>query len=269
MNNEKGTFISKFGLYIIRQKLMEYLRKVVIVTGAGKGIGRSIAEAYAAEGALVVIAEKNPETGSRAERMITSAGNRAEFIRTDVSRPDDIKELIAKTVRNHGTLDILINNAGIARWESPYTLAVEEWDEVINTNLRAVFLCSREAALIMKERGGGSVINIASTRAFMSEPDTEAYSASKGGIVALTHALAVSFSKDRIRVNCISPGWIETGDYDQLRAIDHDQHLSGRVGRPSDIAAACLWLTREGNDFINGENIIIDGGMTRKMIYEP
>jgi NAD(P)-dependent dehydrogenase (short-subunit alcohol dehydrogenase family) len=102
----------------------------------------------------------------------------------------------------------------------------------------------------------------------MSEPDSEAYAASKGGIVALTHALAASFAPDHIRVNCISPGWIETGDYSKLRDTDHSQHLSGRVGKPDDIARACLYLTEDGNDFVNGTNLIIDGGMTRKMIYE-
>jgi NAD(P)-dependent dehydrogenase (short-subunit alcohol dehydrogenase family) len=120
----------------------------------------------------------------------------------------------------------------------------------------------------MREKGGGSIVNIASTRAFMSEPDSEAYADSKGGIIALTHALAASFAPHRIRVNCISPGWIETGNYGKLRDMDHKQHLSGRVGKPEDIAAACLYITADDNDFINGENIIIDGGMTRKMIYE-
>ena len=141
------------------------------------------------------------------------------------------------------------------------------WDSVINTNLRGAFLCSRKAAEVMKKNGGGSIINIASTRAFMSEPMSEAYAASKGGLVALTHALAASLSDDRIRVNCISPGWIETGDYSILKESDHLQHFSQRVGKPSDIAQACIFLAE--NDFINGENIIIDGGMTKKMIYLP
>jgi NAD(P)-dependent dehydrogenase (short-subunit alcohol dehydrogenase family) len=248
---------------------MKFNDKVVIVTGAGRGIGRSIAITYASEGARVVIAEKEPVTGRETERLITSAGGTACFIQTDISNPEDITLMIRKSAELFGTIDILVNNAGFGRWKSPFDLTKEEWDEVINTNLRGAFLCAREAARVMKEHGGGSIINIASTRALMSEPDSEAYAASKGGLVALTHALAASFSKDHIRVNCISPGWIETGDYSKLREEDHSQHFSGRVGRPEDIAGACLFLSSSENDFINGENIIIDGGMTRRMIYEP
>lgn len=248
---------------------MSFRDKVVIVTGSGQGIGRCIALTYASEGAKVVVADKNSDAGSETERQIVASGGIAFFKQTDVSHPGDIEELIAKTREMFGTIDILINNAGISAWRSPYDITVEEWDEIINTNLRGAFLLSREAARIMRKNGGGSIVNIASTRAIMSEPASEAYAASKGGIVSLTHSLAASFSPDHIRVNCISPGWIETGDYSLLRETDHNQHLSGRVGRPEDIARACLYLTADGNDFVNGINLIIDGGMTRKMIYEP
>ena len=248
---------------------MNFGGKVVIVTGSGKGIGRGIAQAYASKGAKVIIAEKNLDIGLEAEQTILDAGGTASYIQTDVSNPNDIKKLMEETVEQYGTIDILINNVGISKWKAPYEITLEEWDEVINTNLRSVFLCSREAAKIMREQGGGSIVNISSTRATMSEPNSEAYAASKGGIVALTHALAASFAPDHIRVNCISPGWIEVDNYNQLREIDHRQHLSGRVGKPEDIAKACLYLTDEDNSFINGAEIIIDGGMTRKMIYEP
>jgi NAD(P)-dependent dehydrogenase (short-subunit alcohol dehydrogenase family) len=247
---------------------MDFKDKVVIVTGAGKGIGNAIAAMYASAGAKVVIAERDPKLGRNAEQSIVTARGTGIFILADVSDPEAIEKLIKKTNELYGRIDILINNAGVSEFRSPYDLTVEEWDEIINTNLRSVFLCSREAARIMRQHGGGSIVNIASTRAFMSEPNSEAYAATKGGIVALTHALAASFSSDNIRVNCISPGWIETGDYSKLRDIDHEQHLSGRVGKPDDISRACLYLTGEGNDFVNGSNLIIDGGMTRKMIYE-
>ena len=247
---------------------MDFNDKIVIVTGAGKGIGRSIAMTYALKGAQVIIGEKESELGAETEKLILQNGGKAWYLKTDVSNPAGIIDLIGQTKARFNRIDILINNAGISKWNSPFDLTVEEWDQIINTNLRSVFLCSREAAKIMRKHGGGSIVNIASTRAFMSEPNSEAYAASKGGIYALTHALAASFSKDHIQVNCISPGWIETGDFTKLRDIDHSQHLSGRVGKPEDIAKACLYLTSEGNNFINGANIIIDGGMTRKMIYE-
>ena len=247
---------------------MGHKDRVVIVTGAGRGIGKCIARTYAAEGAKVVLADKDNEQGLKTEEYILSRGEEALFVYTDVGNPDDIKSLVVKTVENYGAINILINNAGISKFKSPYELTVEEWNKVVNTNLRGIFLCSREVAKVMRRDGGGSIVNISSTRAFMSEENSEAYAASKGGIVALTHAMAASFSKDGIQVNCISPGWIETGDYNNLSESDHEQHLSKRVGKPEDISRACMYLTEEGNDFINGANITIDGGMTRKMIYE-
>jgi NAD(P)-dependent dehydrogenase (short-subunit alcohol dehydrogenase family) len=120
----------------------------------------------------------------------------------------------------------------------------------------------------MKKNSGGCIVNIASTRALMSEANTFAYSASKGGILSLTHSLAVSLGPDKIRVNAISPGWIETGDYHSLSETDHSQHPAGRVGKPADIVKACFYLTDPDNDFVTGTNIVVDGGMTRKMIYE-
>ena len=237
----------------------------VIVTGGGNGIGREIATAFAEKGAAVMIADKDDEAGMKNSESINSYGNKAYFFHTDISIPSDIKNLISESLRLLGRIDVLVNNAGYGIWKSPFELEVEEWDSIIDTNLRGTFLCSREAASVMKKSGGGTIINISSTRALMSEANSEAYAASKGGIVALTHAMASSFAKDGIRVNCISPGWIETGDYEKLSKADHDQHFSGRVGKPSDIAKACIFLAE--NDFINATNIIIDGGMTHKMIY--
>jgi len=250
-------------------KALGFSNKTVIVTGAGKGIGKGIALLYAEKGANVVIADIDENAGAETAGLIKDRDGKAVFVRTDVRREADIVHLMEVAHQTYGRIDILINNAGKGLFKSPYDLSVEEWDDLLNTNLRSVFLAAREAAKYMRNnKDGGSIVNIASTRALMSEPDSEAYAASKGGIVALTHALAASLSKDKITVNCISPGWIETGDYDQLRPIDHEQHLSGRVGKPEDIARACLYLTAKENDFVTGINLIVDGGMTRKMIYE-
>ncbi|WP_067929069.1 SDR family NAD(P)-dependent oxidoreductase [Alicyclobacillus shizuokensis] len=238
--------------------------KVVLVTGAGRGIGRAVATAYAEAGARVVFADRDAQLLDEATAQLSSDAVAAVIC--DVRQADDVTRLAETTAARFGRIDILINNAGIGIWKSPLELTVQEWDMVLETNLRGAFLCAREAAKRMRETGG-AIVNIASTRALMSEPNSEAYAASKGGIVALTHALAVSLGPKRIRVNCISPGWIETGDYGALTQADHAQHPAGRVGRPSDVVRACFYLTDPDNDFLTGVNLVLDGGMTRKMIY--
>jgi NAD(P)-dependent dehydrogenase (short-subunit alcohol dehydrogenase family) len=248
---------------------MDFTNKVVIVTGGANGIGRGVATAYAVKGAKVVVADIDLKAGNLAADEIRSRGGEVLFEKTDVRKQEDIIRLMKVTKSTFGKIDILINNAGKGVFKSPYEITVEEWDDVIQINLRSVFLCSREAAKYMRDNeDGGAIVNIASTRALMSEPNSEVYAASKGGIVAVTHALAASLSDDRITVNAISPGWIHNGDESQLTALDHNQHLSKRVGKPSDIARACLYLTNHENDFVTGINLVVDGGMTRKMIYE-
>lgn len=230
--------------------------KTAIITGAAQGIGRAIAAHYMKANYNVVMADI---------QQATLEG--ATFIQTDVRDETSVQALMARTYEQFGSIDVLINNAGKVVFVDPLELTMAQFDDVLNTNLRSVFVCTKEAAKYMKETGG-SIVNMASTRAFMSEPHTESYAASKGGIIALTHAFARSLSPYHITVNSISPGWIETTRYDDLREIDHAQHLSNRVGKPDDIARACLFLTNPDNNFINGENVTIDGGMTKKMIYE-
>lgn len=243
--------------------------KVVIVTGAAQGIGRGVAQAYAENGAHVILADRNDSLGRETEDFLLQQGYSCLFIQTDVRIEEEVKNLMEQTTTEFGTIDILINNAGKFMPTSPYDLTLDEWDDIINTNLRSVFLCSREAAKVMRNNEhGGSIVSMASTRAFMSEPNSEPYAATKGGIISLTHSLASSLAQDNIIVNCISPGWIETGDYEDLREVDHAQHFSGRVGKPSDIAKACLYLTDPANNFVTGINVTVDGGMTKKMIYE-
>ena len=242
--------------------------KVVIVTGASNGIGKAIAKAYLQEEAYVVLADIDESQGKQLLDSIEQK-EKALFIKTDVRSETEIIHLVHTTKTKLGKIDILINNVGKGVFKSFYDLTIEEWDDVINTNLRSVFLCSREVAKIMRDQDSkGSIINMSSSRAYMSEPNTESYSASKGGIMAITHALANSLADAHITVNSISPGWIETKDYENLREIDHEQHLSKRVGKPEDIARACLFLTNPQNNFITGTNLMVDGGMTVKMIYE-
>jgi NAD(P)-dependent dehydrogenase (short-subunit alcohol dehydrogenase family) len=146
-------------------------------------------------------------------------------------------------------------------------LTLKEWRKVIDTNLTAAYLFARAAEKALRA-AHGAIVTMASTRAVMSEPNTESYAASKGGLVALTHALAVSLGPD-VRVNCVSPGWIATSDYGALRRKDHAQHPAGRVGKPADIAEIVAYLLdRDRSGFVTGANFVIDGGMTRKMIYE-
>lgn len=242
--------------------------KVVIVTGASNGIGSEVARHFALEGAAVIIADIDTDNGETLADEINKSSGRGYYIRVDVSDPESIKNLFVETKSLYNRIDVLVNNAGISEFQSPFEITVEQWDNVLNTNLRSCFLCTREAALSMAEHKSGSIINIASTRAFMSEKNSEAYAASKGAIVSLTHAFALSLSEFKIRVNCVSPGWIHTGTADELREKDHLQHPSRRVGTPADIARACLFLASPDNDFITGQNLTIDGGMTRKMIYE-
>lgn len=242
-------------------------KRVAVVTGAGQGIGKAVALAFAQKNYQVVIAEINTETGTQVIDKISDLGESAFFIKTDVSNVADIKHLIQLTIEKFGRIDVLVNNAGLSEFYDPLEISEATWDKIIDTNLKGQFFAAREAAKVMK-KNGGAIINIASTRALMSEPNSEAYAASKGGILALTHALAASLGQYQITVNAILPGWIETGDYTALSNNDHEQHFSKRVGKPDDIANACLFLANRENNFITGTQLVIDGGMTRKMIYD-
>lgn len=242
-------------------------KEIAIITGAGSGIGRTIAITYARHGAQVILFDKDKDGLKETIRLLGAASNDCCYYCVDMTSESEISAAVLDVFERFGRINILINNAGLGKTVSMFDLSLDDWDYIINTNLRGTFIASREAAKIMRLNDGGSIVNIASTRALMSEADTEAYSASKGGILALTHAMAVSLGPDRITVNAISPGWIETKDYGKLSSEDHNQHPVRRVGRPEDVALACIYLTYPENDFITGTNLVIDGGMTRKMIY--
>ncbi|MDK2809528.1 MAG: hypothetical protein PWR27_237 [Petroclostridium sp.] len=255
---------------------MRFKEKVVIVTGGAQGIGMAITRSFAREGAKVVIADIDQEAGKENELYMRENGGECIYVQVDVASEESVKNMVQEAVSHYGGVNILINNAGIGGNKSIYERSMEEWDRILGINLRGPFMCTKYCAPYIKKNGGGAIINIASTRALMSEPNTEPYSASKGGILALTHSLAVSLGPDKIRVNAISPGWIDVTGWKkqskreqvQLTERDHLQHPVGRVGNPEDIAAACLFLCSEEAGFITGTNLVIDGGMTIKMIYE-
>lgn len=250
--------------------------KVVAVTGGAQGIGRAIALRFAAAGYAVSITDSDDKAGVEAAAKIEQAGAQGLYVPADVSQAEQIERWIEQTIEQLGCPSVLVNNAGIGRRAPFLELTTTDFDRVIAVNLRGTFLCSQAVARRMVgQRLGGAIINIASTRAFMSEPGTEAYTASKGGIVALTHAMAISLGTHGIRVNCISPGWIETRDWQytpRAQRPEHSerdrlQHPVGRVGRPGDIADACFFIAEQAT-FMTGQNITLDGGMSVKMIYE-
>ena len=237
---------------------------VAIVTGGAKGIGRAIATHLLENHWRVCVVDLK---GSGARRTFPARNRAVTLVEGDVGHEDTAGRAVKAALSRFGRVDAVVSNAGIMIRKKLRSLTLAEWQHVIDTNLTAAFLFARAAETALR-RSKGAIVTIASTRALMSERDTESYAASKGGLVALTHAFAVSLGPD-IRVNCVSPGWIETGDYKSLRRKDHAQHPAGRVGQPADIAELVAWLLdRERSGFVTGANFVIDGGMTRKMIYE-
>jgi len=253
----------------------EFRNKNIVITGAAQGIGLVTALAFLENGAKVFATDKDSEAIKDAYQDFFSIfKDRITFFKCDLADAKEVELVCQKIGKRAGNVDVLVNNAAISSIKWIEERSVDEWDEVINVNLRAPYLMVKFLLPYLKE--GASIVNIASTRALMSEPNTEPYSASKGGILALTHSLAISLSSRKIRVNAISPGWIDTSRYKkrkhrqepELREVDHLQHPAGRVGVPEDIANAILFLSSEKSSFITGTNLIVDGGMTVKMIYE-
>lgn len=230
-------------------------QKIALVTGGTAGIGAAITRRLAADDYRVVIADRQPA-------VTAPAGSR--YAACDVSDEAAVNGLVATIAAQERRLDALVCNAGISIRKPVKELSLADWSSVLATNLTSTFLLVR-AAQDLLQAASGAVVTIASTRAHMSEPDTEAYAASKGGLVALTHALAISVGP-KIRVNCVSPGWINTKGAEP-RPDEHRFHPAGRVGAAEDIAAIVSFLLGSDSGFITGAEFIVDGGVTRKMIY--
>ena len=229
--------------------------RVALVTGGSRGIGRAIAALLVQRGWRVALADLAAPAG-RHEPML--------FVKTDVASEPSVRGCVRAVVKRLGRIDALVNNAGIASpGNGPVEkLALHEWQRRIGVNLTGPFLMAKHCVPQLRRRKG-AIVNIASTRALQSEPDTEAYAAAKAGLVGLTHALAVSLGPE-VRVNCVSPGWIARTP---VRRKDHAQHPVGRVGRGEDIAGIVAYLLSDAAGFVTGQHFVVDGGMTRKMIY--
>jgi NAD(P)-dependent dehydrogenase (short-subunit alcohol dehydrogenase family) len=251
---------------------MKLGRKSAVITGGAMGIGKAIAQLFSSEGCRVVIADVNEQKGARTQKEIEERGGSILFIRCDVARADEVRNMVQKATSFCGSINILVNNAGIWRPGRVTDLTEETWDQVLNTNLKGNFLVSKEIIPHMQKEGGGSIINIASVAGLVGSREASAYNASKGGIVNLTRGMALDFAKDNIRVNCICPGLIDTAQGDMVVA-----HYSpgkdpktamiswqpiARIGIAPDVAKAALYFASDESPFATGSIFVIDGGLT-------
>jgi meso-butanediol dehydrogenase/(S,S)-butanediol dehydrogenase/diacetyl reductase len=245
--------------------------RVAIITGGNSGIGKATAILFAQEGAKVVVAGRNSSRGREVVDEIRKNGGDAVFVRTDVSKTEDVKNLVEKTVSRYGRIDVLFNNAALSPVGTVLTTSEKEWRAVIDTNINGTFLCTRYVLPHMLKQGAGAIINTGSINSLMAMKDEAAYDASKGGVLMLTRATALDFAKDNIRVNCICPGAIETP---MLRGILQlapnpkeaeaelvRKHALGRIGTPEEVARVALFLASDDSSFVTGTAVAVDGGM--------
>ena len=243
--------------------------KVALVTGAGAGIGKAIAETFAKEGAKVVVNDMNPATAQAVADGISKGDGTAASVQADVSKETDAVKIVRFTVETYGSLDILVNNAGIELIKPTHELTEEDWDSVMNVNLKGLFFVSKHGVIQMLAQGGGSIINMASAAGLIGFPLLGSYCASKGGVVQLTKTMALEYRPANIRVNAICPALIETDLGDRFVESYHAagipaeellMSMQGRMGTVQDVAGAALFLASDDASFVNGVTLPVDGG---------
>lgn len=248
--------------------------KVAIVTGGAVGIGRAICLTLAKEGAKVAVTDLQDEAGRKVVEEITEAGGTAEYWHLDVSGEPEVKKVFAKILDRFGSIDVLVNNAGISGTTKPtHEITEEEWDQVMTVNVKGVFLCTKHALSVMRETGGGSIINLSSIYGLVGAPDLPAYHASKGAVRLMSKTDALLYAKDKIRVNSVHPGFIWTPLVEELGTRSDEGvekfrkqldslHPIGHVGEPEDIAWGIVYLASDESKFVTGSELVIDGGYT-------
>ncbi len=253
---------------------MDFLDKVVIVTGAAKGIGKGIAKVFSEKGAKVAVIDWDALEGEKTAQELRAQGKESIFIQCDVSNEDQVKAMIDTVVKTFGKIDVLVNNAGIGVYKPVLEATSEDWDRCLSVNLKGVFLCSKYAIPYMQKLGKGAIVNISSVHSHATVNGVAPYAASKGGITALTRNMAIDYGP-AIRVNAIAPGWVLTpliqsifdsypDPAEQQRQVENRQVMK-RIGRPEDIGYAAAFLASDEASFITGTQLFVDGGLTAQL----
>jgi NAD(P)-dependent dehydrogenase (short-subunit alcohol dehydrogenase family) len=245
--------------------------KVALVTGAGKGIGKGCAEVLSRHGVRIAVVDIDTAAGPQTAKEIEANGGHAVFLPADVSKAADVQKMVTQLIELFGRLDILINNAGYHISKSIEDTSEEEWDYILNTNLRSVFLCSK-CAIPYLRKTRGAIVNMSSMVGLVGQRNAGAYSATKGAIIAMTKGMALDFAKDGIRVNCICPGWVETplvedwfsqqADPQAAKTYIFGRHPLGRIATPEEVGDAAVFLCSEASSFVTGVTLPLDGGVT-------